>query len=95
MINLSSPAFLDLKQSQQFATQVKENDAVDFAKYQQWNHEGGWKNTLNNLRLILQPLLIFWLVYPWLNIFHSSDLLRGFSQLISAINQFKPFYSSC
>jgi hypothetical protein len=67
---------------------------INFTKHQQWNHEGGWKNTLNNLRLILQPLLMFWLFYPWLNIFPNSALLRGFSQLISAMNQFKPFYSS-
>ena len=85
---------LPLNQSQQLETQVKENDLVDFAKHQQWNHEGGWKNTLNNLRLVLQPLLIFWLVYPWLDIFPNSHLLRGFGQLISAMNRFKPFYSS-
>ena len=89
MISLNSPAFLDLNQSQQLATQVKEDGVVDFAKHQQWNHEGGWKNTLNNLRLILQPLLMFWLVYPWLDIFPNSHLLLGFNQLISTMNQFK------
>jgi len=41
MISLSGPAFLDLNQSQQLETQVKENDAVDFAKHQQWSHESG------------------------------------------------------
>ena len=95
MISLKSPAFLDLNQSPQLKTQAKENSAVDFAKHQQWNHESGWKNTLNNLRLILQPLLMLWLIFPWLDIFPNSKLLRGFSQLISAMNQFKPFYSSC
>ncbi len=94
MISLSSPAFLELNQSQQLETQVKENAAIDFAKHQQWDHNRGWKNTLNNLRLILQPLLIFWLIYPWLNIFPNSHLLLGFNQLISAMNQFKPSYSS-
>ncbi|MBV9385015.1 MAG: IS701 family transposase, partial [Chroococcidiopsidaceae cyanobacterium CP_BM_ER_R8_30] len=71
-----------------------EDGVVDFAKHQQWNHEGGWKNTLNNLRLILQPLLMFWLVYPWLDIFPNFHLLLGFNQLISTMNQFKFFYSS-
>ncbi len=94
MISLSSPAFLELNQSQQLETQVKENAAIDFAKHQQWDQNRGWKNTLNNLRLILQPLLIFWLIYPWLNIFPNSHLLLGFNQLISAMNQFKPSYSS-
>ncbi|MFN5241899.1 MAG: IS701 family transposase, partial [Aphanizomenon sp.] len=61
---------------------------------QQWNHESGWKNTLNNLRLIVQPLLLFWLIYPWLDIFPKSYLLLGFNQLIDAMNGFLPFYSS-
>lgn len=94
MISLNSPALLDLNQSQQLDTQVKENGAGDFAKHQQWNHEAGWKNTLNNLRLILQPLLLFWWILPWIDIFPNSRLLLGFNQLISAMNQFKPFYFS-
>nr|MDZ8098107.1 IS701 family transposase [Nostoc sp. DedSLP01] len=56
--------------------------------------ESGWKNTLNNLRLIIQPLLLFWLIYPWLSIFPNSDLLLGFNHLIAAMNQFKPCYAS-
>jgi hypothetical protein len=39
----------------------------------------GWKNTLNNLRLIVQPLLLFWLIYPWLDVFPNADLLLGFN----------------
>ena len=31
-------------------------DCVDFSNHKQWNHDSGWKNTLNNLRLIVQPL---------------------------------------
>ena len=54
----------------------------------------GWKNTLNTLRLILQPVLLFWLIYPWLDIFTNSDLFRGFNHLIITMNQFKPFYAS-
>jgi hypothetical protein len=53
-----------------------------------------WKNTLNNLRLIVQPLLLFWLIYPWLDIFPNSYLLLGFNQLIDAVNGFLAFYSS-
>ncbi|MFN6440573.1 MAG: hypothetical protein RMY35_027250, partial [Nostoc sp. DedSLP01] len=36
---------------------------IDFSNHPQWNYESGWKNTLNNLRLIIQPLLLFWLIY--------------------------------
>jgi SRSO17 transposase len=94
MISLNSPALLSLNQSRQTEPNVEQSNYVDFSKHQQWNHESGWKNALNNLRLIVQPLLLFWLIYPWLDIFPNSDLLIGFNHLISAMNGFKPFYSS-
>lgn len=93
MIRLNSPAFLCRVQSR-LETKVKENSSVDFSNHKQWNQNGGWKNTLNNFRLILQPLLLFWMIYPWLDIFPDSNLLPRFNHLISAINQFKPFYPS-
>ena len=94
MTSLNSPAFLALNQSDQIPTESQKNSSVDFSNHKQWNQESGWKNTLNNLRLILQPLLLFWLIYPWIEIFPNSDLLMGFNHLISAMNQFKPFYAS-
>jgi SRSO17 transposase len=94
MISLNSPAFLSLNQSHQLAPDILEISSVDLSVHQHWNHQTGWKNTLNNLRLIVQPLLLFWLIYPWLDVFPNSNLLLGFNQLISAMNGFKPFYSS-
>lgn len=94
MISLNSPAFLALTQKSEITPQIKQTSSVDFSHHQQWNHGSGWKNTLNNLRLIVQPLLLFWLVYPWINIFHNSDLFLGFNHLINAMNQFKPCYAS-
>jgi SRSO17 transposase len=94
MISLNSPAFLALNQSHQIQTERQKSNKVDFFNHQQWNHASGWKNVLNNLRLVVQPLLLFWLVSPWLDIFPNSNLLLGFNYLISEMNQFKPFYSS-
>ncbi|MGB3204426.1 MAG: IS701 family transposase [Crinalium sp.] len=94
MISLNSPVFLGLNQSHQILLGRSENNPVDFTVHPQWNHQIGWKNTLNNLRLIVQPLLLLWLIYPWLDVFPNSNLLLGFNQLIIAMNGFKPFYSS-
>jgi len=94
MITLNSPAFLELNQSAQIETEIEENSQFGFAKHKQWNQEGGWKNTLNNLRLISQPLLLFWSIHPWLDIFPNSQLLLGFNHLIAAMNQFKPSFAS-
>lgn len=64
MISLNSQAFLALNQSGQIPTEIKENSSIDFSNHKQWNQESGCNNTLNNLRLILQPLLLFGLIYP-------------------------------
>lgn len=94
IISLNSQAFFSLNQSEQIETEVQKSNSIDFSNHKEWNHETGWKNALNNLRLIVQPLFLFWLIYPWLDIFPNPNLLLGLNQLISAMNQFKPFYSS-
>ena len=91
MVSLNSPAFLSLNQSPQVPT---EDNSINCSNHQQWNHDSGWKNILNNLRLVVQPLLLFWSLHPWLNILPNDNLCLGFNQLIAAMNQFKPFYSS-
>lgn len=48
MISLNSEAFLDLTQSHQIETEVQKANSAAFSKHQQWNHQSGWKNTLNN-----------------------------------------------
>ncbi len=55
MISLNSPAFLSLSQSCQSDTEIH-HPTVDFSSCQQWNHQREWKNVLNNLRLIIQPI---------------------------------------
>ena len=93
MVSLNSQSFFFL--NQQHTSKVKnQKNAVDFSMHQQWNCANGWKNTLNNLRLILQPTLLLWLIFPWLDIFPNSKLLLGLNYLISSINQCQPFYSS-
>ena len=76
MISLNSSAFLSLNQSR-LEPKLRANNSVDFSNHQQWNHQSGWKNTLNNLRLITQPLFLFWLVYPWLDIFPRFRFIAG------------------
>lgn len=56
-----------------------------FASHPWWDNGKGWKNILNNLRLIIQPFILFNLIYPWLTIFPISQLSLGFSKLQSII----------
>lgn len=91
MISLNSPAFLSLNQPCSTDAEIK-NTKTDFSIHQQWNHKVGWKNVLNNLRLIIQPTLLLWLISPWLDIFPNHHLWLGFHDLIQVMNQFQPYF---
>jgi hypothetical protein len=93
MISLNSPAFSSLNLCD--ITQYNpSNTYANFSAHQEWNHQSGWNNTLNNFSLLIQRILIFGLIYPGLEISANSNLLFGFKHLIDAMNQFQTFYSS-
>jgi hypothetical protein len=91
MISLNSPAFLSLNQSCPTEAEIQP-PTLNFSSHQQWNPQTGWKNVLNNLRLIIQPTLALWLLSPWLDLFPNHNLLLGFHELIQLMNQFQPFF---
>lgn len=93
IVSLNSQPFLSFNQQKTSQVEKKDN-SVDFSIHPQWDCGSGWKNTLNNLRLIFQPTLALWLIFSWLEVFPNSKLLLGFNHLISLINQYQPFYSS-
>ena len=59
-----------------------------FVSHPWWDNGQGWKNILNNLRLVAQPFILFNLIYPWLTIFPIAQLKSGFSQLQSIVYRF-------
>lgn len=59
-----------------------------FDSHAQWNQGTGWKNTLNNLRLVIQPFIFFNLIKNWLKVFPIPHLSLGFSRLIALMNYF-------
>lgn len=58
-----------------------------FASHPWWDNGKGWKNLLNNLRLIAQPFILFNLIKPWLTLFPIPQLSLGFSKLQSIISR--------
>lgn len=86
MISLNSEALRSLSEcsSREFESQ---KTTTDLSNHPQWNHKEGWKNVLNNLRLMIQPTIILWLIVPWLEVFPNRNLLVGFHKLIQNINQ--------
>jgi hypothetical protein len=56
-----------------------------------WDQGKGWKNLLNNLRLIIQPAVFYCLLSPWLGVFALPSLQQGFQSLIAMMNNFQGF----
>ena len=90
MISLNTKVFGCLDQSH--PPPNSDEILINFPRHQRWNEQEGWKSTLNNLRLIIQPIILLWLIYPWLEIFPNRYLLLGFHQLIALMNQFYSYF---
>ncbi len=93
MISLNTEVFQSLNSSS-ITNSEKSITNLDLESHPEWNHQSGWKNVLNNVRLIIQPSLLLWLIAPWIEIFPNSSLLLGFHRLISTMNQFSSFSPS-
>jgi SRSO17 transposase len=62
--------------------------AEQFARHPWWDNQRGWKNLLNNLRLIIQPLIALNQLQNWLSVFPIDSLRTSLELLISEMNQF-------
>lgn len=60
-----------------------------FREHEWWDKSLGWKNLLNNLRLVIQPFIFFNLLKPWLRVFPISHLSIGFLTLIALMNRMR------
>jgi len=60
-----------------------------FRQHQWWDEGQGWKNLLNNLRLVMQPYQLFNLLKPWLRVFPITPLSVGFLTLIALMNRMR------
>ena len=67
---------------------VRPVDTTIVARHPDWLLTAGWKHTLNNLRLLIQPFVALWLLLPWLSVFAFPTLTSNLHRLIIAINTF-------
>lgn len=58
-----------------------------FREHKWWDKGQGWKNLLNNLRLVIQPFTFFNLMKQELIVFPISHLSIGFLTLIALMNR--------
>lgn len=53
-----------------------------------WKQANRWKQTLNNLRLVIELSAILNLLEPWLNLFPIPRLAAGLECLVALMNRF-------
>ncbi len=92
MVSLTSQPLAQIRQSSpQLAA---EKPVANSPLPQSWNYDTSWKSSLNNIRLLIQPLISLWLISPWLDVFSNRRLLMGFHTLIQAVAQLHPHFST-
>jgi hypothetical protein len=93
MISLQTPVFQQIPSSE--SEEKEENhQLLTYPQHQHWDEGNGWKSTLNNLRLLIQPLLLFWLISPWLELFPNHNFCLGWQQLINCLYNIRPDFSA-
>jgi len=61
---------------------------LKLANHPGWKQANGWKQALNNLRLVIQPSVILNLLKPWLALFPIPRLSAGLECLVALTNRF-------
>jgi SRSO17 transposase len=61
--------------------------ALKLAQHPGWKQANGWKQALNNLRLVMEPSVILNLLEPWLNLFPIPRLAAGLECLVALMNR--------
>ncbi len=61
-------------------------DGSPASRHAWWDGGPGWKHTLNNLRLLIQPFCSSCLLLPWLAVFPVPGLMDGLQFLVACIN---------
>lgn len=85
MVSLQSE---QLKQRKNQDIEKEKSVKEEIRKHPYWDEGKGWKNILNNLRLVLQPLSYFNLLKPWFVVLFKPRIIKLFCSLFSQINQF-------
>jgi len=61
---------------------------LKLAQHPGWKQANGWKQALNNLRLVMEPSVILHVLEPWLKLFPIPRLSAGLACLVALMNRF-------
>ena len=86
MISMSTKPLTDLGKIREKSSEQKEENRQ--INHEDWRECNSWKNTLINYRIMIQPMIIFGAILPWLKIIKSEMLWSGFNDLLRCANHY-------
>ena len=86
MISMSTKPLTDLGKIREKSSEQKEENRQ--INHEDWRECKSWKNTLINYRIMIQPMIIFGAILPWLKIIKSEMLWSGFNDLLRCANHY-------
>jgi hypothetical protein len=95
LVSLQRPAFATLGHlgaPPPPAAPVEPPPSAPLQAHPAWDTSSGWKHSLNNLRLVLQPYVCTCLLLPWLHLLsppHTQAVQTGLATLGSLVNTFR------
>ncbi|QDZ41428.1 IS701 family transposase [Euhalothece natronophila Z-M001] len=89
MVSLQTPGFSSFEQDEDSDDKTQPSTSNNSPQHPNWRKGNSWKDALHNLRLVMEPWFLFWLVVPWLEMFNNDHLLLGFQHLFSSVHQVK------
>ncbi len=95
LVSLHAQAFKDETARERVKLNSKLLEVAQFEQYPYWESGTNWKSALNNLRLIIQPYIFWYLIERWLRVFPIPGIKRGFFKLIEIMNGFRSDRVEC
>ncbi len=92
MISLKTKPLTVLGQKEEKKTQREDNLLPKIKE--QLREFSSWKNSLINYQVLVQPIIIFCSLLPWLNIIKNENLWRGFNSLLMCANYYMDYFHS-
>ena len=91
LISLHAQAFKDEAAIGSVKLNSQLLEVAQFERHPYWESGTNWKSALNNLRLIIQPYIFWYLIEPWLRVFPIPGMKRSFFKLIEIMNSFRAY----
>ena len=85
MVSLNTKKISQLWKKEDIS-ELKKGESISLL-HPNFKNNNSWKSTLTNYRIMIQPIIVFGLLLPWLKLVNSEILCKGFNDLLIIANE--------